>query len=71
MNDQIVRLPEVIKRTGLSAATLTRYEKSGAFPKRRKLGGRAIGWLSSEIDSWVSAQGVIETRGSRGKDQTR
>jgi prophage regulatory protein len=27
-------------------------EKEGKFPARRKLGGRAIGWLLSEVTAW-------------------
>lgn len=56
MPDQIIKLPEVVRRTGLSDASIFRYEKSGKFPKRRNLGGRAIGWLASEVDQWIAAQ---------------
>lgn len=27
-------------------------EKEGKFPARRKLGGRAVGWLLSEVTAW-------------------
>ena len=53
MKDQIIRLPEVLRRTGLSRSTLNRYEKAGTFPRRRKLGVRTVGWLESEIDYWM------------------
>ncbi len=59
MNDQIIKLSEVIRITGLSYASIARYEKAGKFPKRRKLGGRAVGWLSSEINQWITKQTAV------------
>jgi predicted DNA-binding transcriptional regulator AlpA len=37
----LVRLPAVVKATGLSRATLYRLARTGAFPRPRKLGERA------------------------------
>ncbi|MDD8750192.1 helix-turn-helix transcriptional regulator [Escherichia coli] len=36
----------------------TRYmmEKEGSFPARRKLGGRAVGWLLSEVTAWQQSR---------------
>lgn len=37
---------------------LRRLEDAGKFPRRIKLtdGGRAVGWLASEVDAWVEAR---------------
>jgi len=40
--------------TGLSDSTIRRLERQGLFPRRRRIGLRAVGWLSAEIDSWLS-----------------
>jgi len=55
----LIRLPEVLKRTGLSRSTI--YDKLDAksprydptFPKRRNLGTSSVGWVESEIDAWL------------------
>lgn len=51
--DVILRLPEVLKRTGLARATIYRKADKGSFPKPKKLGGRASGWYESDIVAWM------------------
>lgn len=55
-HDQLLRLPAVISRTGLSRSSIYRAEADpdSGFPKRVKVGKRATAWLASEIDSWIS-----------------
>ena len=52
INDQVLRLPEVIRITGLSKSTINRKAADGTFPKPVKLGTRASGWKESEITNW-------------------
>lgn len=54
--DTILRLPSVMARTGLSRSTLYLRISQGSFPKSINLGARAVGWLNSEIDAWLSFQ---------------
>lgn len=54
--ERIVRKSELFATIGLSDASVWRMEKLGKFPKRLKLGGNSVGWLKSEIDSWISAR---------------
>jgi len=56
MNQQnrIIRKPELFSRLGLSDATIWRMEKSGKFPRRIQIGGKAVGWFDTEIDNWLS-----------------
>ena len=56
MANTILRLPAVKSRTGLSRSTLYLRISQGQFPKPVNLGGRAVGWLDSEIDTWLSRQ---------------
>ncbi len=53
MQDQILRLPKVMELTGKSRTTLWRDEREGRFPKRVKIGPRAVGWLRSSVEKWL------------------
>lgn len=53
MPTQILRLPEVKARTGLSRSTIYNYIQKGAFPSPISLGPRAVGWIESEIEGWL------------------
>ena len=51
--DNILRLPEVKNRTGLSRSSIYAFMKAGTFPQSRRLGKRSIGWFESEIIAWI------------------
>ncbi|MBW5820910.1 helix-turn-helix transcriptional regulator [Yersinia enterocolitica] len=54
--NRILRKKEVLHLVGISSATLYRLIAKGAFPGSKKLtgnAGRAVGWLDSDIQSWV------------------
>ncbi|WML91141.1 AlpA family phage regulatory protein [Thiothrix lacustris] len=55
MNDHasIERLKEVMIRTGLSKSTIYRLEAAGKFPKRLKIGFRAVGWDSGDVTAFI------------------
>lgn len=55
----ILRLPDVKKRTGLSRSTIYLRISNDVFPKPISLGGRAVGWLDSEIDGWIQKQIIL------------
>ena len=50
----ILRLPTVKSRTGLSRSTIYLRIANGEFPKPVSLGGRAVGWLESDIENWLA-----------------
>jgi len=52
----VLRLPLVKARTGLSRSTIYLRIAEGTFPKPVSLGDRAVGWLESEIESWLSSR---------------
>jgi prophage regulatory protein len=54
--DTLIRLPQVLQRTGLSRATLYRLAKTGDFPRPVKIGLRASAWRSREINEWVATR---------------
>lgn len=57
MADAILRFPCVKSRTGLSRSSIYLKISEGAFPRQISLGGkRAVGWLESDIELWISEQ---------------
>ena len=52
---RVIRMPEVLRRVGVSRATVYRWIANGAgFPRPVKLGVRAVGWRSDEIEAWLA-----------------
>jgi prophage regulatory protein len=62
MTHNILRLPAVKARIGLSRSTIYLRIAEGTFPKPVSLGLRAVGWLESEIDEWLSKQVELSQR---------
>lgn len=56
MNKRLLRLPEVMRRTGYGRSSIYRKEQEGTFPARIKLGCRAAAWLESDIDAWIETR---------------
>ena len=63
MDITILRLPQVLARTGLSRSTIYAKVAAGEFPEPISLGARAVGWLADEVEAWLVAR-VEATRGS-------
>lgn len=61
MAQEILRLPQVKTRTGLSRASIYALIAQGRFPKQIKLSERAAGWLAHEVDAWIE-QRVAKSR---------
>jgi len=55
MNKTILRKPDIESATGLTERTIRNMEAEGKFPRRFTLnpGGRAVGWHSEEVNSWI------------------
>jgi prophage regulatory protein len=52
--NKINRLPVVEDKTGLSRSSIYLRMSKGLFPQSISLGGgRAVGWLESDIDEWL------------------
>ncbi len=56
MQTTILRLPAVMARTGLSRSTIYLRISEGSFPAPISLGGRAVGWIETEVNDWVTQQ---------------
>jgi prophage regulatory protein len=53
---KLLRLGEVIEMTGLSRATIYRYEDAGEFPKRRRTGPNSVRWLDEDVIKWMKSR---------------
>ena len=68
--NNLIRLSEVMSRTGYGRTSIYRKMEDGSFPKSLKLGGppkdpnefdsRAIAWIEDEVDQWIESR--IEDR---------
>jgi prophage regulatory protein len=51
---RILRRAEVEAKTGFKRAHIYSLLKEGQFPTALRLGVRAVGWDSAEIDQWIA-----------------
>lgn len=54
--DRILRRREVEGRVGLSRSAIYRRIAAGDFPAPLDLGGNAVGWRESAIQSWITTR---------------
>jgi prophage regulatory protein len=48
-----LRCGEVLRRTGLSRATIYRLMALGQFPRQHQLSRGRVAWSEGEIESWL------------------
>lgn len=53
---RIIRLPEVLRLTGLSRSWIYAARASGHFPSALQLGPRAVGWKTSDVEAWIASR---------------
>jgi prophage regulatory protein len=56
MSIRILRLPDVIRRAGMSCSAIYAHEKNGTFVKRVRLSARSVGWIEAEVEAWIEAR---------------
>jgi prophage regulatory protein len=55
MSRSFLRLPDVMRRTGLPRSSLYALIKQGAFPRQIQLPGRSVAWLESDVSDWIES----------------
>ena len=53
MSMKLIRIKEVMNRTGLARSTVYKYINLGQFPQPIKLGTRAVAWVEREVEAWI------------------
>lgn len=61
MERQILRLSDVMRLTGLKRSSLYSAIQRNEFPKQILLRDRCVGWVSTEVDEWISKR-IAESR---------
>ena len=51
--NNIIRINDVIKLTSMSNSTICELIKSNDFPRPKRIGKRAVGWLENDIQDWI------------------
>jgi prophage regulatory protein len=54
IRERLVRLPEVLDRTSLSAPTVYRKIAKGEFPRQRQLSANIVAWNESDLEAWIA-----------------
>jgi prophage regulatory protein len=61
----VLRLKDVMNRTGLSRSHIYHLVSKSQFPSQIKLGGiRASGWIESEVQQWIQDR-INASRGTQ------
>lgn len=71
MAKKILRLHAVKDLTGLSRSTIYKKISEGTFPGQIRLGARAVGWLASDIEAWLTARVVMHIGRNGDRHGTR
>ncbi|HGF7164851.1 TPA: AlpA family transcriptional regulator, partial [Vibrio mimicus] len=53
-NIRLIRFREVLAMTGLSRSSMYRFIEENQFPAQVQLGGRAVAWVESEVQEWIT-----------------
>jgi prophage regulatory protein len=53
---EVIRPKDLSTVAGISNTTAWRLEKTGDFPKRRKLSPGASGWTRRDIETWLNSR---------------
>ena len=57
---EVIRPRDLSCVAGISNTTAWRLEKTGQFPKRKKLSPGASGWARKDIEAWLTSKSVSE-----------
>lgn len=56
INDRFIRLPELLRLTGLGRSSVYRLVERGQLPPPMKISERAVAWRLSSINEWQAAR---------------
>lgn len=59
---RLIKISEVVARTGQPKSTIYWRVARGEFPKPVKQGPRAAAWIEQEVDTWIAVR-VAAARG--------
>lgn len=51
---RILRMRQVMARTGLARSTIYEHIRNKRFPNQVTLGPHSVGWVERDIDAWIA-----------------
>lgn len=51
---KVLRRDAVLAQLGIGRSTLYKWVADQTFPRPIKLGGKTVGWLTSDVDAWLN-----------------
>jgi prophage regulatory protein len=51
---RLLRLRDVCRTTGLCRSMIYKMQAENRFPRRVRIGVRAVGWLEDEVAQWLA-----------------
>ena len=61
MKEKLIRLPEVLRRTGFGRSHIYNLINRGEIPKQIQISSGAVAWLESEFETWMDKK-IQESR---------
>ncbi|WP_068302328.1 AlpA family transcriptional regulator [Pararhodobacter sp. CCB-MM2] len=52
---ELIRMPQVIKMTGMSKSAIYAQIKEGAFPRPLKISQRHVAWDKQHVIDWIQS----------------
>lgn len=56
MSQEIIRRKQLETRVGLACSTIYAMMARGDFPRPIKIGRRAVGWRSEDVERWLKSR---------------
>jgi prophage regulatory protein len=52
----MLRLSQVVEKTGLGKTSIYELQKQGRFPRSVNLTGHSVRWIEAEVEAWLTRQ---------------
>jgi prophage regulatory protein len=65
---RIIRRHQLTDKVGYCLAHIYRLERQGLFPRRIRLGRRAVGWVEEEVEAWLQERVDARDEGPSARD---
>ncbi len=60
-NIKLIRIKQVIQKTGLSKSKIYSRMKMGTFPSSIRLNDHAVAWIEKEVDLWICIHKYLDS----------
>lgn len=70
LRPEFMRLPQVLKWTGLGRTTIYRLVADGEFPRPVRVGLRAVAWRLNDLERWSASRDGLQFAAGPLMDQS-